>query len=288
MPPNNLQTPSFSAILGNHHRRIMMTDDAEELARELMRPSSSPQRRTVEAGMMSQMTLEQQQRQSNTTTPGSSSGAPTVFNTPTKLQQPSLPQPMTYQPYGFGSPSPNRPPPGLFHIPPEMNVNPMLLQHQQKGHHQQNMNLNMIHHPHGGPQGIIPQRMPGYPFQFRPNFAAQFTFQQHQEFRFSQENPQLRCQPPFIMPMGPPPMGHPLRNDFSMSPGPRGLHPSPNNIHSMRPNKNKTDDDPYRGLMSEKDKQRIRNIQIIQLQNDHPCGADYYSLVSIDSLGQGI
>jgi hypothetical protein len=152
-----------------------------------------------------------------------------------------------------------------------MNVNPLLLQHQQRVH-QQNMNLNMIP---GGPQGLA-QRMPGYPLQFPPNFAAQLAFQQHQQLRFLQMNPQLRGRLPFMMPMGHP-MGHPLRHDFPMSPGPHGMH-SPNNIHFMRPNKT---DDPYRGLMNEKDKQRLRNIQIIQLQNDHPYTTDYYSLVSI-------
>lgn len=60
-----------------------------------------------------------------------------------------------------------------------------------------------------------------------------------------------------------------------------GNQPHPNNLpsHTHRRQDAKTDNGDA-GLMTEKDKQRLKNIQIVQLQNDHPHTTDYYCLVS--------
>lgn len=115
----------------------------------------------------------------------------------------------------------------------------------------------------------------GLPHQIPPNIAAQLAYQQQQQLRLLHMNPHLRGRlPPFLMPF---PMGHPMRPGFPMPGGPHGMPSPPGSQGFRRPAKS---DDPYRGLMNEKDKQRLRNIQIIQLQNDHPYTTDYYCLVS--------
>jgi len=85
--------------------------------------------------------------------------------------------------------------------------------------------------------------------------------------------------PPFGMPFPMPPRpGHPGMIPPGMPHlGPMGPDPNfrnhPHHMYGMRI------EDPFRGLMNQKDKQRLRNIQIIQLQNDHPYTTDYYFLV---------
>lgn len=133
------------------------------------------------------------------------------------------------------------------------------------------MNVNMNHammqrmpHPHMQPnQAAYAQRM-----------MANAQMQQHRAVLAFHQNahmmnqmmmgPHMRNRMPMMMP----PMGRP------------GFHMHPNQMphpHFMRQFRS---EDPYSGLMNEKDKQRLRNIQIIQLQNDHPYTTDYYSLVN--------
>lgn len=133
-------------------------------------------------------------------------------------------------------------------------------------------------------QGLLPQ--PGHPIvhpglvaggPVPPQLAQNFqhhglaVLQQQQHIRMLQLHPHLRGRLPLMMPVPPvipPHMRPPVLQQMGFAPH----HPG------FRKQINKTDD-PYRGLMNEKDKQRLRNIQIIQLQNDHPFTTDYYNLV---------
>lgn len=149
----------------------------------------------------------------------------------------------------------------------------------------QGMNLSgMMQHQRLPPHMVPPnspgsfaqaQRMMAANAQLHQNphhYAMAIHQQQQHHMRMMQMNPQLRGRMPFPgMPFPPMPPGHPMhRPGFPMMPGP-GMMPHPNFFRQM---------DPYGGLMNEKDKQRLRNIAIIQLQNDHPYTTDYYSLVS--------
>lgn len=101
------------------------------------------------------------------------------------------------------------------------------------------------------PQGFVPGLSP---------------LQHQQQLRMLQMHPHMRPRMPMIMP---------LPHVLHMRPPVGFPHPQ---IPTGYRKQMKTDD-PYRGMMNEKDKQRLRNIQIIQLQNDHPFTTDYYDLV---------
>jgi len=261
-PPKPQLPDQSTEASGNNFRKVMT---AEELERELMGGSAVAS--NPPAGPMSPDQRFQ---------PNQLVGGPKPPQTPphSMQQQPPMTPPFQNQ-MQQALPVNLRPPPGLSPHP-GMGLTNVMIQGHPRMH--PNMNMNMIA---GGRQPMA-QGMAGYPFQLANNLAAQLAFHQHQQqLRFIQMPPALRNRVPFMMPVHPPQMGHPLaRHEFPSSPGPHGII-NPNNIPFMRPVKT---DDPYRGLMNEKDKQRLRNIQIIQLQNDHPYTTDYYSLVLAYSL----
>lgn len=138
----------------------------------------------------------------------------------------------------------------------------------------------VLHHP-----GLIP------PHQLPPQIAQnlQHSLHQHQHqqhIRMLHLHPHLRARLPLMgMPI-PPGIPPHLRQQQ-----PPGMHPqmafaASQQQQGFRNKQMMKTDDPYRGLMNEKDKQRLRNIQIIQLQNDHPFTTDYFNLVSISLLMQ--
>ncbi|ODM95683.1 Protein PAT1 1 [Orchesella cincta] len=125
--------------------------------------------------------------------------------------------------------------------------------------------------------GMHPNMLPSGPIP--PQLAQSFHHhqqQQQQHLRMLQHmNPHaMRHRMPMMMPL--PPVIPQIRPH--VHPHAHGFGPAPPMSSGYRKQMMKTDD-PYRGLMTEKDKQRLRNIQIIQLQNDHPFTTDYYSLM---------
>ncbi|CAL8082077.1 unnamed protein product [Orchesella dallaii] len=123
--------------------------------------------------------------------------------------------------------------------------------------------------------GMHPNMLPSGPLP--PQLAQSFHHHHHQQqqhLRMLQHmNPHaMRHRMPMMMPL--PPVIPQIRPHVH----PHGFGPAQAMSSGYRKQMMKTDD-PYRGLMTEKDKQRLRNIQIIQLQNDHPFTTDYYSLM---------
>ncbi|CAG7718620.1 unnamed protein product [Allacma fusca] len=100
--------------------------------------------------------------------------------------------------------------------------------------------------------------------------------QQQQQLQFLQINPNSHTFRPVGYPMPPNqrnnvPVGYPV-GPFQM------------NNAGQRKLDTKTEDRDV-ALMTEKDKQRLKNIQIVQLQNDHPHTTDYYCLMRRVRLG---
>lgn len=150
--------------------------------------------------------------------------------------------------------SPNRTPPGMVPLHPMMMPPRMMM----PPHMMQNVAAAAIAHRMMPPQPGGPRPHP-YHQALMNRMRGNFPMPMGGRF------PML----PGGVPGGMPP--HPMYNrpEFHMQQG------IPRAIYEQLRNR-----DPYCGLMNEKDKQRLRNIAIVQLQNDHPYPTDYYSLVS--------
>lgn len=257
------QTPKpVEEVVNQTKPKIMM---AEDLERELIQESPMPTQKEMESIGRSPFQALSQTNQ--------------IFNqqeTPSNLQnqtpqKQNVPFPHPNNTNLMGSPGVNFG--GVHPGTPVMNANSafnnFLMMEQQK----QAMLVRQGLLPAPGHPVIHPGMVPGgvLPPQLAQNFHPGLNPMQHQHnIRMLQMHPHLRARlPMMIVPPGiPPHLRPPVHQQMGFNQPPQGF----------RQKMTKTDD-PFRGLMNEKDKQRLRNIQIIQLQNDHPFTTDYFNLV---------